>query len=120
MSSIFGVTVARLCRIRSGTVGDELPFPLDADGFLDRSAVEDGTGDRIEPGALVTTRIASSTGALVLLGEPGLGKTTEFKQLAAADAGSGGEVVEVNAADLTADSFGELLGQRLRQLPVKQ
>src|SRR5215210_5040048 len=105
-STTFGVTVDRLCRIRSGTIEDELPFPLDDDGFLDPSEVEDVRADALVRGALVPTAVAARAGALVLLGEPGVGKTTEFRRLGngwhtASDGTSDTETLEVDAADLT-------------------
>jgi hypothetical protein len=123
--AVFGVTVDRLCRIRSGTIGDELPFPLDSEGFLDSTAVQDGLVEALAPGALVAIPVAASVGAMVLLGEPGVGKTTAFQQLiAGVDTGSSNsaeaQVIEVDAADLTDVTFDELLGRHLRTLPAKQ
>jgi hypothetical protein len=122
--SIFGITVGRLCRIRSGSVDDELPFPLDDEGFLDPRAVRDGMGESLTPGALVVPLVAAGAGALVLLGEPGVGKTTEFNGIGA-DPGSGSwgspfhQLIEVDGADLTEATFDELVGGHLRGLPEK-
>jgi hypothetical protein len=123
--SVFGITVDRLCRIRSGTVDDDLPFPLDTDGFLDPTVVRNGSAQALVPGALVSVRAAAEAGALVLLGEPGVGKTTEFNALG----GSRGHsptgsllhrVIEVDAADLTDATYDELLGRHFRTLPEKR
>lgn len=68
----FGVVVERWVRRRSSDDGDDPPFTLDVDGFLPR------------PGGLEAEWLrpseASCHGAWVLLGEPGSGKTTTFKQ----------------------------------------
>ncbi|MBC8991840.1 hypothetical protein H9X95_16965 [Micromonospora chalcea] len=123
-NGIFTTTVKRLCRIRSGTVEDELPFPLDGDGFLDPSAVQNGPVVELVPGALVATETAARAGSLVLLGEPGVGKTTEFAALVRnwnqqPTALSPSPIVEVDAADLSDATFDELLGRHLRRLPER-
>jgi hypothetical protein len=115
-NAVFGITVDRLCRVRSGSINDEWPFPLDdegflsplavQDGFLDPSAVQDGSSADLTNGALVPIQVAARSGALILLGEPGVGKSTEFQRLTGgSDSSVGGrsapKVTEVNAADLT-------------------
>jgi len=118
--SIFSVTVERLCRVRSGAVGDELPFPLDPDGFLDLEAAgPTGATDDDPAGRLLPLRDALRAGAVVLLGEPGLGKSTEFKALHDyCDAL--GLIVEVDGAEITdTASFDELVGRHLRTLPQR-
>ena len=80
-SPVFGTMVDRLCRIRSGTVDDELPFPIDSAGFVVASSAYIGPVEGLIPGAFVTTSVAAHAGALVLLGEPGVGKSTEFEKL---------------------------------------
>jgi hypothetical protein len=119
---IFGTIVNRLCRIRSGTGGDELPFPLDENGFLDPTAPRVGSADSLTPGALVAPEVAAEAGALVLLGEPGLGKTTVFERLVQlmSEAGGNPQVVSVDAADLTDETFEDLVGRHLRALPPAQ
>jgi hypothetical protein len=123
MSSIFGITVGRLCRIRASTNADALPLPLDAEGFLDIVAVEEYSGEAVTPGALVPTTALTAVRAFVLLGEPGMGKSTEFSRLIAgppAGVSSLGlpRLVRVDGADLSADMFEDLLGARLRALPA--
>lgn len=120
-ASYFGVTVPRLCRIRSDGVADELPFPLDEDGFLAPPRIEpsDPEDDDIA-GRLLPLWRAVCHGAVVLLGEPGLGKSTEFSQLIE-QADAGVLVVEpVDGADLgDPASFEELVGRHLRSLPTR-
>jgi hypothetical protein len=79
-------------------------------------------GPALTPGALVSVRVAAETGALVLLGEPGIGKTTEFNGLGGSlDHSPTGSllrrVIDVNAGDLTDGTYDELLGRHLRTLP---
>jgi Mg-chelatase subunit ChlI len=55
-----------------------MPFPLDVDGFLDSSAAVASSADNLTSGTLIAPAVAARAGALVLLGEPGVGKTTVF------------------------------------------
>ncbi|MFI7120229.1 NACHT domain-containing protein [Amycolatopsis sp. NPDC049868] len=66
----FDVVVERWVRRRSASDGDDPPFTLDADGFL--PPPDDHEAEWLRPSE------ASSSGAWVLLGEPGSGKTTTF------------------------------------------
>jgi type II secretory pathway predicted ATPase ExeA len=113
-SQIFDVTVDRLCRIRSGTVGDEDPFPLDEDRFLDPSAARVPETDTARPGALVPPRVAFQEGALVLLGEPGAGKSTVLRGLMAE---LGEKAVYVDGAELSDELFEDLVGRHLDGTP---
>lgn len=79
--SRFGAVVPRLCRVRTQSDSDEDPFPLDDDGFLSPWAPVAGATDEIARGAILEPAMAASGGALVLLGEPGAGKTTVFEEL---------------------------------------
>lgn len=123
--SLFGIRVARLCRVRTGTDSDEEPFPLDATGFLDDSVTVATTAEELVPGMLVRPSVAASVGALVLLGEPGVGKTTVFTELTeglipldnAHDRDGG--IVHLDAVRLTDANFDVLLGRHLRQLPTR-
>jgi hypothetical protein len=120
---LFRVKVPRLCRVRTGTESDDTPFPLDLDGFLDPSAAIASTADTVTAGTLVTPATAATAGALVLLGEPGVGKTTVFGDLTEGlpglDDASQAEhtLLWLDAARLTEWSFQELLGRHLRALP---
>jgi hypothetical protein len=121
---LFEAEVRRLCRVRTGTESDESPFPLDLDGFLDPSTAIASTADSLTAGTLVTPAVAATAGALVLLGEPGVGKTTVFGALTAGlpelDDGAQAQhvLLWLDAARLTESSFQELLGWRLRALPA--
>lgn len=119
----FGIEAERLCRIRTGGETDQDPFPLDADGFLDPLAARAASSGRVEFGSLVTPEVAASRAALVLLGEPGIGKSTIFDQLTARSTATvpdgSGIVVRVDGGDLTRDSFQDELGQHLARLPLR-
>jgi len=120
VKSIFSVTVTRRCRIRSGAVDDEVAFRLDADGFLDEEAAVSTDGEIEDPaGRLMPLSAAVRFGAVVLLGEPGLGKSTEFTTLRDTE-DLGGPTVEIDAAEITdAAAFEELVGRHLRALPER-
>jgi hypothetical protein len=119
---LFPKRVKRLCRVRTGTDQDESPFPLDQDGFLNPLAARASTGETLSPGMLVAPATAADTGALVLLGEPGLGKTTVFLDLTEGlpdyrEASEGDPaVLRLDAARLTDATFQDLLGRHLRAL----
>ncbi len=123
--SLFGTRVPRLCRVRTGTDSDEEPFPLDDDGFLDASVTIATTADELVPGMLVRPSVAASVGGLVLLGEPGVGKTTVFRDLTVglaelADAKAGEPaLLHLDAARLTDANFEALLARHFRQLPTR-
>jgi hypothetical protein len=117
--STFRISVERLCRIRSET-DEEMPFPLTDEGFLDPSIPWAASSEDLVPGALVTPQLAAAAGALVLLGEPGLGKTTVLERLMLPSYGivtSKSSSVWVDAAELTDATFDEFLGRHLRALP---
>lgn len=121
---VFAITVDRLCRIRSGASADDMPFPVSDDGFLDPLAPRVLSADTLMPGALVEPHIAAEAGALVLLGEPGVGKTTVLERFAEGTSEVSGasprlQWVWVDAADLMDATFDELLGCHLRTLPAK-
>src|SRR4051794_27939552 len=110
---MLGPASSRLCRVRAGDPTDEVPFALDPDGFL--APPSSWTADRASDGALITAEVATQSGALVLLGEPGVGKSTVLRALtgnlpAAEDAADAEpRVLWVDGAELTDSSFGELL-----------
>ena len=111
----------RLCRVRAGDPTDDVPFALDQDGFL--APPSWWTAGRASDGALIIAEVAAQSGVLVLLGEPGVGKSTVLRALAedlpAIEDTAAGEprVLWVDGAELTDTSFGELLGAHLEQLP---
>jgi hypothetical protein len=128
-TSVFTKTAKRLCRIRTANSRDDDPFVLDDDGFLSpyvayspRIQAPEGYG----PGSLIDPSEVADRGALVLLGEPGAGKTTVFQEVTnglprcvtASPDPSG--CLWVNAADLVDGTFEDLLGVYLRQLPERR
>lgn len=114
----FGVTVDRWVRIRDRVGGDDPPFRLDDAGFLVTP-----TG---ETQGWVRPRDAAVSGAWVLLGEPGAGKTTAFRQLVPnaqpageVAPGQGGTVWLTGAELCDTHATDTLLGPYLDGLPAK-
>ncbi|MCE6995403.1 hypothetical protein LZG04_11370 [Saccharothrix sp. S26] len=118
----FPEQVDRLCRVRRGWDGDT-PFDLDAEGFLDVSTRWWRTAGAAVPDGLLTPEEASSGGALVLLGEPGVGKSSAFRRLVSgltditdqADDDSHA-VLWVDGGDLVDATFDELIGTHVKEL----
>jgi hypothetical protein len=135
--SIFGVVIDRRCRVRSassgeralqrradddaGTTGDEAALPFDDEGFLDAAAAAASGRESLTPGAVVTQEVAAWARGLVLLGEPGAGKSTFFARLTqrgGLDGVDHGEVVQVDGEELIdRGAFESLVGARLAALP---
>ncbi|WP_432825459.1 NACHT domain-containing protein [Dactylosporangium sp. CA-092794] len=95
---------------------------MNEDGFLATSWREPSGSDGGDiVGRLLPLQDALRSGAVVLLGEPGLGKSTEFRRLREYGDAGGLRVEEpVDGADLAdAASFEELVGCHLRTLPPK-
>lgn len=74
--------VERWLRIRMPEGTDDPPFHLDADGFLAPPRRWSGLFGGLNDDLIRPTDALASRGALVLLGEPGLGKTTTFNHVA--------------------------------------
>ncbi|MEV6823335.1 ATP-binding protein [Amycolatopsis sp. NPDC051102] len=119
----FAEPVRRWLRVRSGEDQDDPPFELDDGGFLPDPTADEplrmGTG-MVRPEDAVVGR-----GALVLLGEPGAGKTTTFARLTDADRSAGEPepgspgTVWITGSELgDSSSFNEVLGEHLAALPV--
>lgn len=101
----------RLCRIRgSDDLVEDLP-PLDVDGFLDASTLLIPPGGPLMPGGLIAPEDLAVP-ALVLLGEPGIGKSVAFERLLASRIP--GQLLHVDGASLTDASFHDLVGRRLQ------
>jgi hypothetical protein len=115
----FKSTADRLCRIRSAgstQLSDET-FPLDDGGFL---ASEDVHRAWMIDGGLISPNVAAAESAVfVLLGEPGIGKSSTFRRIVddpdeLIDSNS---LIWVDGPDLDSASFDDLLGTRLSELP---
>ncbi|MEW2507923.1 hypothetical protein AB0878_46420 [Amycolatopsis sp. NPDC047767] len=119
----FAEPVRRWLRVRSGEDQDDPPFELDDDGFL-----PDPTADeplRMGAGMVRPEDAVVGRGALVLLGEPGAGKTTTFARLTDADRSAGEPepgspgTVWITGSELgDSSSFNEVLGEHLAALPL--
>jgi hypothetical protein len=105
--------IDRLCRVRTTLDDDaEEPFATTDDGFL-VPPVE--LFDRPRPGAIVTPQVAAGSGSLVLLGEPGVGKTTAFRRLVMERESESRfhEVVWIEAVALVDATFDAMIGRHL-------
>ncbi|MFD1145650.1 NACHT domain-containing protein [Saccharothrix hoggarensis] len=96
---------------------EDPPFELDENGLLPESG-------RLDEELLRLRDLPSAGMALVLLGEPGTGKTTAFGQLTGADAatvspkpGQSGTVWVLGSELTDLASFRELIGDHLEALP---
>ena len=105
MASYLSGEIERYCRMRSGLDDDaEEPFATDEDGFL--VGPTEIRESRL-PGAIVLPEVAARAGSLVLLGEPGVGKSTVFIRLAESFAGS---IYTINAVALTDATYDAMVG----------
>lgn len=97
---MFTITVDRALRLRSDEPAD-VPMPIDEDGFLDGAARRHSSIAGAKPGDLLTAQAVDRCQALVILGEPGLGKSTLLTQVAEELVSSGGVVARLDGADLS-------------------
>lgn len=108
---MFKTTVGRVYRVRAPT-GDELDIPLDSDGFLDAPELVKPT-ETIMPGEFVDAAGAARLRVLLMLGEPGLGKSTALRSIVDVLEGCGAEVHWFDGADLDERTFDEEEGSPL-------
>lgn len=113
--SPFGRVAPRLCQLRREAGETDLEIPLDNNGFLDAAVAHTESAVELTPGALVDPKVVFGAGVLVLLGEPGVGKSTTFRSILGSDV----DHVWVEGAELTLSTFDDLLGSHLRELPKR-
>jgi hypothetical protein len=101
----FSVVASRICQVRKHGAGLTDGPPLDENNFLSAFASVIADIRLAEDGVLADPAMLAQAGAFVLLGEPGIGKSTTLRQIGR----SAGEVVEVDGADVTSDSFTDLV-----------
>ncbi|MGH3874699.1 MAG: NACHT domain-containing protein [Pseudonocardiaceae bacterium] len=117
----FEAPVPRWVRVRNGSDGDDPPFDLDEDGFLPDPTTATSASAGV---TLIRPGEALDVGALVLLGEPGAGKTTTFRSLSGADIdtlepepGEPGTLCVTGSELSDTTAFNEILGHHLAALP---
>ncbi|MEV4615673.1 hypothetical protein AB0K43_24230 [Kitasatospora sp. NPDC049258] len=121
----FAVHAPRFCRIRGAGDLDGDPFSLGGSVFSDEApaVVEDPAA--LTEDSLATPQVVAAAGMMVLLGEPGAGKTAVLTELTASLprlvepwSGESDECVWVRGGDLTEATYAECLGQFLTALPA--
>jgi DNA polymerase III delta prime subunit len=92
-------------------------MPVDSDGFLEAAVAVVSRAADACPGDLLTPVAAAEAHALVMLGEPGLGKTTALRAIADELRCEEGRLVWLEGSDLDSDTFGDEMGMFLQELP---
>ncbi|MEU6837390.1 hypothetical protein ABZ941_19295 [Streptomyces rubiginosohelvolus] len=122
--SVFGFHAPRVCRVRGEQLAAEDLIVQAADAFRadDENVVMDA--EHLRQGALALPAVVAAAGAMVVLGEPGAGKTSVLKQLTnglphVLDTWSrdSDACLWVTGGDLTEHSYQEELGSHLLSLP---
>ncbi|WP_433261540.1 NACHT domain-containing protein [Actinosynnema sp. CS-041913] len=117
----FDAPVPRWVRVRDESEDGDPPFDLDEDGFL---PAPDSHAARSVSQLLIRPDEAADSGALVLLGEPGAGKTTTLSLVTGADPdtpppdpGQPGTVWVTGSELSDPTTFRETVGEHLAALP---
>lgn len=123
---VFGFHVPRVCRVRGERLAAEDLIVQAAEAFRaddDDVVMEAGL---LRQGALALPAVVAAAGAMVVLGEPGAGKTSVLKQLTdelpcVFDTWAGGSdaCLWVTGGDLTEHSYQEELGRHFASLPLE-
>lgn len=91
-------------------------MPVDDDGFLDDAVRTYDSIEAAKPGDLLSTAAACHEQVLLILGEPGLGKSTLLDEVEATLGSRGRAVFRVDGADLTEESFDRVVQDALGDL----
>lgn len=117
--NIFATRAQRLLRVRNEDTSTDEPFPVDEIGFLIPPArltpVNEGS---VNPGEIVRPDAVVREGVLVLLGEPGSGKSTVFDAIIdemGKDSArcSTDDILRIDGASLTESTFEKRLLNKL-------
>ncbi|MEV4876860.1 hypothetical protein [Streptomyces cyaneofuscatus] len=123
---VFGFHVPRVCRVRGEQVAAEDLIVQAAEAFRVDDEIVVMDAEHLRQGALALPAVVAAAGAMVVLGEPGAGKTSVLKQLTNGlphvfDTWSRGSdaCLWVTGGDLTEHSYQEELGSHLLSLPLE-
>ncbi|MFJ5219997.1 hypothetical protein ACIP98_35550 [Streptomyces sp. NPDC088354] len=123
--SVFSFHVPRLCKIRSAHATEDL-IPRATEAFRAGDDEVVGEAGRLEEGALTRPSVVMTAGAMVVLGEPGAGKTSVLTHLTddlprVADIWDSEThaCLWITGGDLTESSYQVELGRHLEALPLE-
>lgn len=121
---VFAFHVHRLCRIRGEHAAAEEWVPRESEAFRAEQQQVAIDPKRLSEGDLAPPEVIAATGAMVVLGEPGAGKTSVLKSLTDAVPRVTGIWEEdsdaclwISGGDLTEGSYEAELGSHLSSLP---
>jgi len=121
---VFDFRVPRVCRVRGGSTTAEDLIPLAHEAFRvdDEEVVTECSS--LRDGVLAWPSVVAAAGAMVVLGEPGAGKTSLLEDLTKglprveeSWEGEADTCLWVSGADLTEVSYQDELGRHLSALP---
>jgi len=93
-------------------------MPLDDNGFLDDEIPVHESLENAQPGDLLSLSAATEARALVLLGEPGLGKSTALRSIASDLRARSIRVAWIDGANLADETFASEMGEHLDRAPM--
>ena len=121
---VFGFHVPRVCRVRTVEATED-PILRTVDAFRSRDEEIIVDAKRLQAGALALPSVVAASGAVVVLGEPGAGKTSvlvdltsELPRVGDCWDGESDACLWVSGGDLTESSYVEELRYYLDALPL--
>lgn len=122
---VFGFQVLRVCRVRGGNDPGKELFAAEDGAFRTEGQDVVVEAGRLTEGVLASPSVVAASGAMVVLGEPGAGKTSVLAGLVEglprveeAWEGDADACVWVSGGDLTEASYADELGCHFEVLPA--